>query len=236
VCGVIGLDPIEKHHERASIGYWLAERAQGRGRMTRALDAVVRHAFDTLALNRVSLYAATGNVRSRAVAERVGFVQEGVHRQAEKTRGRYLDMVAYALLRSDHRAAPKEFVSPTRMRELSKKTLFGRVHELVRFEARRDVAALIGFVDPGVQDSRRGADESERARIEALVGGIRTAAVEDVAVLHAAKVSPEHGGRPAARVRTVVRYNEEAEPVVTESEWVRERGVWYTTRYPLGTP
>jgi ribosomal-protein-serine acetyltransferase len=100
-CGVIGLDPIEQNHQHASIGYWLVQSAQGRGVMTRALGAVVRHAFDDLGLHRLALYAAVDNTRSRAVARRLGFQEEGIHRQSEKNLDRFLDMVSYSLLRSD---------------------------------------------------------------------------------------------------------------------------------------
>ena len=41
VAGVVGLEPVDWTHRTASIGYWLGERFQGRGLMTRAVGAVV---------------------------------------------------------------------------------------------------------------------------------------------------------------------------------------------------
>lgn len=100
--GVIGLDPIQRLNETAMVGYWLAAHAQGRGIMTRAVEAVLAHAFETLDLNRIVLHAAVDNARSRAVAERLGFVEEGLLREAEKNQDVFLDIVAYAMLRIDY--------------------------------------------------------------------------------------------------------------------------------------
>jgi len=121
-----------------------------------------------------------------------------------------------------------------RSRELSKTTLFGRVHEQIRLEARRDVDALLDLIDPELRAAPRAADapDSDRARIEAFVGDIRTARIEHVEILDATRVAPGRAGRSAARVRTVVRYNDAIDATHIESDWVRDRGVWYTTRYP----
>lgn len=100
--GVIGLDPIDAANESAFVGYWLAAHAQGRGLMTRSVEAVLAHAFDDLELNRVSLYAAVDNMRSRAIAERLGFQEEGLLREAEKNLDVFVDIVAYAMLRIDY--------------------------------------------------------------------------------------------------------------------------------------
>jgi ribosomal-protein-serine acetyltransferase len=51
--------------------------------------------------NRVEIPAAVENHRSRGIAERLGFAQEGTLRQAELVDGRYLDTVVYAMLAAD---------------------------------------------------------------------------------------------------------------------------------------
>ena len=46
----------------------------------------------------MEIQAATGNHRSRAIPERLGFQQEGVLREYERVGERYLDIVVYSLL------------------------------------------------------------------------------------------------------------------------------------------
>ncbi len=86
---------------RTEIGYWLREDLQGHGIMTRATRALVDFAFHNLGLNRVEIRAATDNRRSRAVPERLGFVQDGVLRDAAWLNDHFIDLVIYARLRSD---------------------------------------------------------------------------------------------------------------------------------------
>ena len=101
IAGVIGLEPLDWTHRSASIGYWLGERHQGRGSMTRAVGALVEHAVSVWELNRIEIRAAVGNARSRAIPQRLGFREEGTLREAERVGGAYLDIVVYSLLASD---------------------------------------------------------------------------------------------------------------------------------------
>ena len=106
--GVAGYHYWNWSNRKTEIGYWLAERFQGKGIMTRACGALVDYAFDKLGHQRIEIRVAAGNVRSRAIPERLGFVQEGVLRQAEWTLGRPGDQVVYGLLRKDREAARNE--------------------------------------------------------------------------------------------------------------------------------
>jgi len=49
-------------------------------------------------MHKVVISCAIDNPRSRAVAERLGFVQEGILRQVGRLRDRYVDIVFYGLL------------------------------------------------------------------------------------------------------------------------------------------
>jgi ribosomal-protein-serine acetyltransferase len=69
--------------------------------MTAAVRAYVDHAFQVWRLNRVSIEAAVDNARSRAVAERLGFRQEGVLREVERVGERAVDHVVYAVLAAE---------------------------------------------------------------------------------------------------------------------------------------
>lgn len=99
--GAIGYHYWNWANGRTEIGYWLAEPFQGKGIMTRAVRALVDHAFRGLGMGRVEIKTAAGNARSRAVAERLGFTKEGVLRDAEYSAEGPVDQVVYGLLRGE---------------------------------------------------------------------------------------------------------------------------------------
>jgi ribosomal-protein-serine acetyltransferase len=93
------------------LGYWLDAAMQGKGIVTQACRTMVRHAFEVHLMHKVVISCAIDNPRSRAVAERLGFVQEGILRQVVRLRDRYVDGVFYGLLVDEWRTRaelPKE--------------------------------------------------------------------------------------------------------------------------------
>lgn len=104
LAGVIGHHRIEWANGATIIGYWLGESFQGKGLMTRSVQAFVRHAFLELYLNRFEIRCAMGNDRSRAIPERLGFKAEGILRDAEWLYDHYVDHVIYAQLAREYLA------------------------------------------------------------------------------------------------------------------------------------
>jgi ribosomal-protein-serine acetyltransferase len=98
IVGVAGFHAVDWTNRSTSIGYWLAEDAQGKGTMTTVVRALVDHAFAEWKLHRVEIHAAPGNRRSRAIPERVGFREEARLRETELVGGRYLDSIVYGQL------------------------------------------------------------------------------------------------------------------------------------------
>ncbi|MFI2651867.1 GNAT family N-acetyltransferase [Micromonospora fulviviridis] len=88
------------------VGYWLDAGHVGRGLVTRAVTAVLDHAFGPLGLERVGLPTTVDNTRSRSVAERLGFTQEAVLREAAAFPDERRDLVVYGLLAGEWRARP----------------------------------------------------------------------------------------------------------------------------------
>jgi len=99
--GVIGYHYWNWSLRKTEIGYWLAEPFQGKGIMTRACRALVDYAFTGLGLDRMEIRVAAGNARSRGIAERLGFTQEGILRQAEYSSEGPQDQIVYGLLREE---------------------------------------------------------------------------------------------------------------------------------------
>jgi ribosomal-protein-serine acetyltransferase len=83
---------------QGEIGYWLVADAQGQGLVTRAVRALTTYGFEEVGLHRMTIKAAVENTRSRAVAERLGFVQEGVLREGGNTGLGRVDLVMYGLI------------------------------------------------------------------------------------------------------------------------------------------
>lgn len=97
LAGVAALEDIETMHRRAKIGYWLDASHQGRGLMTEAVRFLLANAFQTRELHLVELRAATANLRSRSVAERIGMRLDGVLRQREWLYNHYVDLAVYSM-------------------------------------------------------------------------------------------------------------------------------------------
>ena len=106
LAGVVGFLPIDRANRCGEIGYWLGERARGRGLMTQSCRFVVRYGFLTLDLHRIQIAAGTDNSESRAIPERLGFRFEGILRGRENLYGTFIDHAMYSLLRSEFDAAP----------------------------------------------------------------------------------------------------------------------------------
>jgi ribosomal-protein-serine acetyltransferase len=104
IAGAAGILPIDWRNRNAEIGYWLAREFQGRGLVTDACSALMRHLLVELDLHRVEIHCATGNTRSRAIARRLGFTHEGTMREAQLLNGRFGDLEKYSLLRSEFEA------------------------------------------------------------------------------------------------------------------------------------
>lgn len=98
LAGVVSFNDFDWKNGIASIGYWLGRHYKGKGIMTRAVSGLIDYGFYSLELNRIEIRAAVANRKSRAIPERLGFVQEGHIRQAEWLYDRYVDHVVYGML------------------------------------------------------------------------------------------------------------------------------------------
>jgi len=98
--GVVGIT-IDEANQSAEIGYWLDEASCGKGIATAAVATIVDLGFDRWKLRRVEIRADVENRPSCAVAERLGFLFEGVMRQAYRVGERYSDDALYSMLSSD---------------------------------------------------------------------------------------------------------------------------------------
>jgi ribosomal-protein-serine acetyltransferase len=101
LAGSIGCHPIDWLNRACSIGYWVASQHQRRGIVTRCVASMLDYLFGDMALHRVVIQCGTGNLRSCAVPQRLGFTREGVAREAEWVGGRWVDLVVWSMLSAE---------------------------------------------------------------------------------------------------------------------------------------
>ncbi|WP_018924083.1 GNAT family N-acetyltransferase [Salsuginibacillus kocurii] len=99
--GLVSFNLIDQANKSVHIGYWLSPIYQGKGLMTQAVKAMIDYAFAELDTRRIDIRAATENVKSRAIPERLTFVHEGRLREAEQVNGQFFDQEVYSMLVSE---------------------------------------------------------------------------------------------------------------------------------------
>lgn len=106
LCGSIRIKDIDRNDRKAKIGYFIDFRFAGRDIVTSAVHTVLGFCFGPLNLNRIELRCAIGNAPSKRVAEKLGFLHEGLLRQEEYLHGVFVDQHIYGMLRQDFEPWP----------------------------------------------------------------------------------------------------------------------------------
>ncbi len=101
IVGRIGLHDINLQHRNASLGYWITTDASGKGIVTRCCSMLITYAFNVLGLERVEIRAASANLKSRAIPEKLHFTHEGILRKAELVNGNFHDLCVYSILKDE---------------------------------------------------------------------------------------------------------------------------------------
>lgn len=101
IAGVIAFNEIDQVNSIGRIGYWLGEEFAGKGIMQKSAGDIIQQGFNNWQLKRLEIRCAVENTKSRAIAEKLGFQQEGIIRRAEKVYEKYYDHVIYGLLREE---------------------------------------------------------------------------------------------------------------------------------------
>jgi ribosomal-protein-serine acetyltransferase len=101
LAGTIGCHPIDWANRNCSLGYWIAEDYEGQGIITRCCSVLLDYLFHDLGLHRVEIRCGTGNLRSCAIPQRLGFTRESVAWEAEWVNDRWLDLVVWSILEAE---------------------------------------------------------------------------------------------------------------------------------------
>ncbi|MBW6497240.1 MAG: GNAT family N-acetyltransferase [Bacteroidales bacterium] len=99
--GLIGYKFTDTANRKTEIGYWISERFQGKGIITRSVRAMIHQAFHCWNFHRIQINVATGNQRSKRIPKKLNFTFEGIARDAELLSSGFNDIEMYSLLKSE---------------------------------------------------------------------------------------------------------------------------------------
>jgi len=99
--GCIDVKRAEWLNGDCEIGYWTTPEHRGRGFMSQALDILSKWVLLEQGFARVEVRAAVENLPSQRVAEKAGFVREGIARQAGRVHSGRVDLVIFSRVSSD---------------------------------------------------------------------------------------------------------------------------------------
>jgi ribosomal-protein-alanine N-acetyltransferase len=92
---------IDSYHGRGELGLWVDGRLTTRGVGTTAIRLMVTHLFDDCGIERIAAPIAAGNTATIRLAERLGFVREGVLRSYMTVGSGRRDHELWSLLSSE---------------------------------------------------------------------------------------------------------------------------------------
>ena len=100
VVGRVNLNNIVRGaFQSATLGYWMAQAAGGRGLATAAVRDIIALAFSDLGLHRIQADTLVHNVASQRVLARNGFLRIGLAPRYLKIAGRWQDCILHQLVR-----------------------------------------------------------------------------------------------------------------------------------------
>jgi ribosomal-protein-alanine N-acetyltransferase len=116
--GAINLSSIQRGpFQNAYVGYWIDEAQAGNGYTPESVVALLRFAFDELALHRVQIAIIPRNKASRRVVDKLALRDEGVALNYLEINGVWEDHIRYAITSEEWAQRRgeflKEWVDPT---------------------------------------------------------------------------------------------------------------------------
>ncbi|MGD8780919.1 MAG: GNAT family protein [Ignavibacteria bacterium] len=100
--GLIGFKDTDKLNKKTEIGYWLSEKYQKQGIITKSVDKLCDFAFNKQGINRIQIKCAVENKPSINIPQKLGFKFEGIERDGELLTGNvFTDLEVYSKLKSD---------------------------------------------------------------------------------------------------------------------------------------
>jgi RimJ/RimL family protein N-acetyltransferase len=100
--GGIGL-MLDPKHNRAELGYWIAEPFWNKGLMSEAVGKVIEFGFETLELNKVIANHFPSNPASGKIMIKNKMIKEAEIKEHFKKGDNYLDIIQYRLTKEEYK-------------------------------------------------------------------------------------------------------------------------------------
>ena len=101
IVGSLGFVKLDKVNKNGEIGYWISQKMQGKGIITKSCERLIQYAFKHLDLNRVTIKMDPQNSKSKAIPNRLGFTYEGTLRQDRFRKDHFQDTELYSVLKKE---------------------------------------------------------------------------------------------------------------------------------------
>ncbi len=101
VVGAIQLINIRWFNRKAEIRIWLIPKVRKKGLAQTALRELINLAFRNLNFHRLEAEVYSFNLPARNLFNKLGFVEEGILREAKFTDGKYHDIIRFGLLKNE---------------------------------------------------------------------------------------------------------------------------------------
>jgi ribosomal-protein-serine acetyltransferase len=99
--GGCGLNQVRRRARSANLGYRVRSKYSRKGFATGAALLVARFGFNELGLTRIEVGAATCNIASQRVAEKIGATRQGIQKRKIAFRDKVYDRVVFSLAPKD---------------------------------------------------------------------------------------------------------------------------------------
>jgi len=100
--GEAGVLSFNNQNNRTIVGYNLLHRYWGNGYATEIIKGIIKHSFEVEKVERIEALVCDGNVSSRKVLEKSGFIQEGLLRNFAYIDNRYINVYYYGIIKDDY--------------------------------------------------------------------------------------------------------------------------------------
>lgn len=99
--GGAGIHHFEKFNRKCEMGYLIYKPFRKQGFASLACQLLLKHAFEKLKFNKVSLHIHVKNKASQALARKLGFFREARLKQAVFRQGKFHDEYFYSIFKKD---------------------------------------------------------------------------------------------------------------------------------------